>query len=51
MRATLKNILTQEAFDRMEKLAIEWTDGVQRLITKYNLPWVVQRLGYFIWHF
>jgi len=45
MRATLETVLTAEAFERMEQLAISWTQGVQSVIDEFKLPWVVQRLG------
>jgi glutamate-1-semialdehyde 2,1-aminomutase len=45
MRATLAKVLTQEAFDRMIPLAARWTDGVQKIIQEFNLPWQVTRLG------
>lgn len=45
IRATLENVLTESAFTQMEELAIEWTKGVQSVIDKFKLPWVVQRLG------
>ena len=45
MRATLAEVLTQEAFDRMIPLAESWTAGVQTAITKFDVPWHVTRLG------
>jgi glutamate-1-semialdehyde 2,1-aminomutase len=45
MRATLSQVLTQEAFDRMIPLAISWADGVERAIAGFDLPWHVTRLG------
>lgn len=45
MRATLEHVLTDEAFDRMIELGMQWTDGVKAAITKHGLPWEVQRLG------
>jgi len=45
MRATLTKVLTQEAFDRMIPMAERWTDGVQRVIRDFGLPWCVTRLG------
>jgi glutamate-1-semialdehyde 2,1-aminomutase len=29
----------------MEQLAIAWVSGVQAVIDRYRLPWIVQRLG------
>jgi glutamate-1-semialdehyde 2,1-aminomutase len=45
MRATLENVLTQEAFDRMIPLAESWTAGAEHAIAKFSLPWHVSRLG------
>jgi glutamate-1-semialdehyde 2,1-aminomutase len=45
MRATLKEVLTQENFDRMIDLGTRWSDGVDAAIAEFNLPWTVNRLG------
>jgi glutamate-1-semialdehyde 2,1-aminomutase len=45
MRATLSQVLTQEAFDRMIPLAERWTSGVQAVIGEFGVPWNVTRLG------
>ncbi len=45
MRATLGNVLTQEAFDRMIPLAESWAAGVEQAIANFDLPWHVSRLG------
>ena len=45
MRATLENVLTDKAFERMIPLAERWTDGVKSTIEKFGIPWEVQRLG------
>jgi glutamate-1-semialdehyde 2,1-aminomutase len=45
MRATLEDVLTQEAFERMIVLAKSWTAGAEQAIAKFNLPWHVSRLG------
>eukprot|EP01105_Mastigella_eilhardi_P022129 TRINITY_DN5426_c0_g1_i3.p1 TRINITY_DN5426_c0_g1~~TRINITY_DN5426_c0_g1_i3.p1 ORF type:complete len:459 (+),score=113.69 TRINITY_DN5426_c0_g1_i3:2223-3599(+) len=45
MRATLEQVLTPAAYERMDLLAVEWTNGVQSVIDQYHLPWIVQRLG------
>jgi len=45
MRATLTNVLTKEAFDRMIPMAERWTSGVQETINTFNVPWHVTRLG------
>jgi glutamate-1-semialdehyde 2,1-aminomutase len=45
MRATLTRVLTREAFDRMIPMAERWTEGVQKVIAEFALPWNVTRLG------
>jgi len=45
MRATLTDVLTQAAFDRMIPMAERWTEGVQQTIAEFGLPWHVTRLG------
>jgi glutamate-1-semialdehyde 2,1-aminomutase len=45
MRATLGDVLTAEAFDRMTPLAERWTEGVEAGIAESGLPWHVTRLG------
>ena len=45
MRATLGEVLTQPAFERMIPLAESWAGGVQEAIDKFELPWHVARLG------
>lgn len=45
MRATLENVLTQEAFEHMIPLAKSWTAGVDHAMAKFTLPWHVSRLG------
>ena len=45
MRATLAEVLTEEAFARMIPLAERWTDGVESAIAESGLPWHVTRLG------
>jgi len=45
MRATLENVLTKEAFDHMIDLATYFTDGVNALFEKYDLPWSINQLG------
>ncbi|MEX1907315.1 transaminase [Janibacter sp. Y6] len=44
-RATLGEVLTREAFERMERLATDFTAGVQDAIDAHDLPWSVSRLG------
>ncbi len=45
MRATLGEVLTDEAFARMIPLAGRWTSGVEDAIAETGLPWHVTRLG------
>jgi glutamate-1-semialdehyde 2,1-aminomutase len=45
MRATLANVLTQQAFDKMIPLAERWAAGVEQAIAEFNVPWHVSRLG------
>jgi len=45
MRATLGEVLTAEAYERMIPLAARWTDGVEAGIAESGLPWHVTRLG------
>jgi glutamate-1-semialdehyde 2,1-aminomutase len=45
VRATLGEVLTEEAYGRMIPLAGRWADGVQDVIGEFALPWVVKRLG------
>ena len=44
-RATLEQVLTKENFAAMIDLATEFTDGVQALFDKYELPWAINQLG------
>jgi glutamate-1-semialdehyde 2,1-aminomutase len=45
MRATLEKVLTQKAFGHMIPLAERWTDGVEKAIKEFAVPWHVTRLG------
>jgi glutamate-1-semialdehyde 2,1-aminomutase len=45
IRATLTEVLTDDAFARMEALAVRWTDGVQGVLDETSTPWHVTRLG------
>lgn len=45
MRATLAEVLTEEAFDHMLGLASAFTEGVQATLDEYDVPWSVSRLG------
>ena len=45
MRATLGEVLTAEAFDRMIELGSQYTEGVRAVIDQHGLPWSVTQLG------
>ena len=45
MRATLSEVLTEQAFASMVELATRYTAGVQATIDQHRLPWSVSRLG------
>ena len=44
-RATLGEVLTDEAFATMTDQAVRWTAGVQQVIDRYDLGWHVSRIG------
>lgn len=45
VRATLGEVLTTEAFDRMIPLAERWEAGVNDVLARHEIPWHVTRLG------
>jgi glutamate-1-semialdehyde aminotransferase len=45
IRATLSEVLTPAAFERMIKRCTEWTIGVQASIDEFDVPWQVTQLG------
>lgn len=45
MRATLEEVLTKENFAKMIDLATLYTQGVQDLFDRYDLPWSINQLG------
>ncbi|QKE84328.1 transaminase [Arthrobacter sp. NEB 688] len=45
MRATLAEVLTEDAFAHMTGLATAFTEGVQSTLDEYDVPWSVSRLG------
>ncbi|MFM6939288.1 MAG: transaminase [Rhodoluna sp.] len=45
MRATLESVLTEDVFEKMIDLATYFTDGVNSLFEKYELPWAINQLG------
>ena len=44
-RATLAEVLTDEAYEHMIALGERFEDGVAQVIERHNLPWHVTRLG------
>jgi glutamate-1-semialdehyde 2,1-aminomutase len=44
-RATLAEVLTDEAFERMEALATRFREGVEATFARYGAPWCVVQLG------
>ncbi|HEX5017559.1 MAG TPA: transaminase [Actinomycetes bacterium] len=44
-RATLEEVLTDEAFTTMIELATRFTDGVQNVLDKADVPWSISQLG------
>jgi glutamate-1-semialdehyde aminotransferase len=45
IRATLGEVLTDDAYGDMFAAAQRWSDGVADVIGVHDLPWTVQRLG------
>ncbi|MBK5232861.1 MAG: aminotransferase class III-fold pyridoxal phosphate-dependent enzyme [Thermoleophilia bacterium] len=45
MRATLGEVLTDDAFVGMTDLATRFVDGVESAFDKYELPWSIRQLG------
>ena len=45
VRTTLTEVLTDDAFTRMEQTARRWSDGVQGVLDDARMPWHVTRLG------
>jgi glutamate-1-semialdehyde 2,1-aminomutase len=46
MRATLESVLTPAMYERCEKLADRYEQGVLDTIKEFSLPWIVKRLGF-----
>ena len=44
-RATLGEVLTDEAFEQMVTLATRFTEGVQRVLDSADVPWSISQLG------
>ena len=45
MRATLTEVLTEQAYAKMIPLADRWADGVEEVVREFALSWHVNRLG------
>jgi len=45
MRATLKEVLTEDFYARAISLQERFTAGVEGVIEEFKLPWIVKRLG------
>jgi glutamate-1-semialdehyde 2,1-aminomutase len=45
MRATLGEVLTDDAFAQMEKLCTRYTEQVQSILDKYDVPWSISQVG------
>jgi len=45
MRATLGEVLTDDAFAGMIALATRFTEGVQTALERYQVPWTIRQLG------
>jgi glutamate-1-semialdehyde aminotransferase len=45
IRATLTEVLTEAAFEKMEQLCTVWTNDVQEVINEFGIPWQVSQLG------
>ena len=45
MRATLGEVLTDEAFEQMTALATDFTAGVQATLDELDVPWSISQLG------
>jgi glutamate-1-semialdehyde 2,1-aminomutase len=44
-RATLGEVLTDEAFERMARLRARFVEGVESAITEHGMPWSIVSLG------
>jgi glutamate-1-semialdehyde 2,1-aminomutase len=45
MKATLRNVLTEDFYSRSIELQKQFTAGVESVIKEFNLPWIVKSLG------
>jgi glutamate-1-semialdehyde aminotransferase len=45
IRATLTEVLTEAAFEKMEQLCTVWAKDVQEIMHEFDIPWQVSQLG------
>jgi len=45
MKATLGEVLTDQAFDEMISLCTEYTSDVNEILSRYDVPWSISQLG------
>jgi glutamate-1-semialdehyde 2,1-aminomutase len=45
MKATLQNVLIEEFYVKAIQLQERFTEGVESVITEFQLPWIVKQLG------
>jgi glutamate-1-semialdehyde 2,1-aminomutase len=45
MRATLGEVLTEQAFEHMIQLATRYTDQVNAALDEHSVPWSISQLG------
>jgi len=45
MRATLSEVLTEDAFTHMTALATRYTNDVETVIARHGVPWTIAQLG------
>jgi glutamate-1-semialdehyde 2,1-aminomutase len=45
MRATLEEVLTEDAFGEMIEVATYYTSGVRSVLARYGVPWHITQLG------
>jgi glutamate-1-semialdehyde 2,1-aminomutase len=45
MKATLQNVLTEQFYQKAIALEERFTQGVEAVISEFDLPWIVKRLG------
>ena len=45
IKATLQQVLTEDAYNHMHEMADRYAEGVQSVIDEYELPWRVVKMG------